>query len=115
MPGLSITELRDSGPEREARAILASLRSDELLVALMEEGESLGSVPFARRLEQLGNDRVVFVIGGADGLSTELKKMSRWQLSLSPMTFPHELARLILIEQLFRAHSILQGGPYHRA
>ena len=115
MPGLSITELRDNGPEKEAQAILASLRSDELLVALMEEGESLGSVPFARRLEQLGNDRVVFVIGGADGLSTELKKMSRWQLSLSPMTFPHELARLMLIEQLFRAHSILQGGPYHRA
>ena len=114
MPGLSITELRDNGPEKEAQAILASLRSDELLVSLMEQGESLASVPFARRLEQLGNERVAFVIGGADGLTTELKKMSRWQLSLSPMTFPHELARLMLIEQLFRAHSILQGGPYHR-
>ena len=115
MPGLSITELRDNGPEKEAQAILASLRSDELFVSLMEQGESLASVPFARRLEQLGNERVAFVIGGADGLTTELKKMSRWQLSLSPMTFPHELARLMLIEQLFRAHSILQGGPYHRA
>ena len=114
MPGLSITELRDNGPEKEAQAILASLRSDELFVSLMEQGESLSSVPFARRLEQLGNERVAFVIGGADGLTTELKKMSRWQLSLSPMTFPHELARLMLIEQLFRAHSILQGGPYHR-
>lgn len=114
MPGLSITELRDNGPEKEAQAILASLRSDELFVSLMEQGESLASVPFARRLEQLGNERIAFVIGGADGLTTELKKMSRWQLSLSPMTFPHELARLMLIEQLFRAHSILQGGPYHR-
>ena len=114
LPGLSITELRDNGPEKEAQAILASLRSDELFVSLMEQGESLASVPFARRLEQLGNERVAFVIGGANGLTTELKKMSRWQLSLSPMTFPHELARLMLIEQLFRAHSILQGGPYHR-
>ena len=115
MPGLSVTELRDNGPEKEAQAILASLRSNECLVSLMEQGETLASVPFAHRLEQLGNERVAFVIGGADGLSTELKKMSRWQLSLSPMTFPHELARLMLIEQLFRAHSILQGGPYHRA
>ena len=114
LPGLSITELRDNGPEKEAQAILASLRSDELFVSLMEQGESLASVPFARRLEQLGNERVAFVIGGANGLTAELKKMSRWQLSLSPMTFPHELARLMLIEQLFRAHSILQGGPYHR-
>ena len=114
MPGLSITELRDNGPEKEAQAILASLRSDELFVSLMEQGECLASVPFARRLEQLGNERIAFVIGGADGLTTELKKMSRWKLSLSPMTFPHELARLMLIEQLFRAHSILQGGPYHR-
>ena len=114
MPGLSVIELRDTGPEKEAEAILASLRSDELFVSLMEQGESLASVPFARRLEQLGNERVAFVIGGADGLTTELKKKSRWQLSLSPMTFPHELARLMLVEQLFRAYSILQGGPYHR-
>ncbi len=114
MPGLSVTELRDSGPEKEAQSILATLRRDEFLVALMEQGEALASVPFARRLEQLGHERVAFVIGGADGLSTELKKQSQWQLSLSPMTFPHELARLMLIEQLFRAHSIHLGGPYHR-
>ena len=115
MPGLSVHELRDNGPEKEAQAILASLRPDECLVALMEEGDSLASVPFARRLAQLGNQRVAFVLGGADGLTNELKQQSRWQLSLSPMTFPHELARLMLIEQLFRAHSIHQGGPYHRA
>ena len=115
MPGLSVHELRDNGPEKEAQAILASLCPDECLVALMEEGDSLASVPFARRLAQLGNQRVAFVLGGADGLTNELKQQSRWQLSLSPMTFPHELARLMLIEQLFRAHSIHQGGPYHRA
>ena len=55
------------------------------------------------------------MIGGADGLTNELKGRAHWQLSLSPMTFPHELARLMLIEQLFRAQAILQGSPYHRA
>ena len=66
-------------------------------------------------LDQLGNQRLAFVIGGADGLTNELKGRAHWQLSLSPMTFPHELARLMLIEQLFRAQAILQGSPYHRA
>ena len=81
----------------------------------MEEGDAVGSIPFARRLDQLGNQRLAFVIGGADGLTNELKGRAHWQLSLSPMTFPHELARLMLIEQLFRAQAILQGSPYHRA
>ena len=115
LPGLEIVELRDSTPQKEADAIQASLRSDERLIALMEEGDSLASIPFARRLERYGNERLAFVIGGADGLTSELKSRASWRLSLSPMTFPHELARLMLIEQLFRAQAILQGSPYHRA
>ena len=115
LPGLEIIEIRDSTPQKEAETIRANLRSDERLIALMEEGDDLGSIPFARRLEQLGNQRLAFVIGGADGLTTELKGSGHWRLSLSPMTFPHELARLMLIEQLFRAQAILQGSPYHRA
>ena len=87
----------------------------EHLIALMEEGVAVGSIPFAQRLETLGNQRLAFVIGGADGLTPALKQGAQWQLSLSPMTFPHELARLMLIEQLFRAQAILQGSPYHRA
>ena len=115
LPGLEIVEIRDSTPTKEAEAIRASLRPDDHLIALMEEGTPLASEPFARRLEQLGNQRLAFVIGGADGLTDALKTSARWQLSLSPMTFPHELARLMLIEQLFRAQAILQGSPYHRA
>jgi len=60
-------------------------------------------------------ERIAFVIGGADGLTDALKAEAHWRLSLSPMTFPHELARLMLVEQLFRAQAILQGRPYHRA
>ena len=115
LPGLEVIELRDSTPQKEADAIQAALRSDERLIALMEEGDTLASIPFARRLERYGNERLAFVIGGADGLTAELKARASWRLSLSPMTFPHELARLMLIEQLFRAQAILQGSPYHRA
>ena len=115
LPGLTISELRDSNPEKEADAIRAALRPDETLIALMEQGDTLGSVAFAQRLEQFGNQRLAFVIGGADGLTPELKAQAHWRLSLSPMTFPHELARLMLVEQLFRAQAIVQGSPYHRA
>ena len=115
LPGLGITELRDSNRDREAEAIRQALRPDELPVMLMEQGVALSSIDFAERLQVLGSERLAFVIGGADGLSDALKTSARWQLSLSPLTFPHELARLLLLEQLYRARSILQGSPYHRA
>ncbi len=113
--GLSVIELRDGTPEKEDSAIKDALLPDERLVVLMEEGETLASIPFARRLERYGNERLAFIIGGADGLTADLKAKADWRLSLSPMTFPHELARLMLIEQLFRAQAIIQGSPYHRA
>ena len=115
LPGLTIVELRDSNPKKEAESIRQTLRSDEWPVMLMEQGETLTSINFAERLRSLGSQRLAFVIGGADGFTAELKNLAHWKLSLSPMTFPHELARLLLIEQLFRAQAIQQGSPYHRA
>lgn len=115
LPGLEIVEVRDGTPAREADAIRAALRPDERLVALAEEGETLGSAAFASALERRAGDRLAFVIGGADGLEPSLKAAASWRLSLSPLTLPHELARLLLVEQLYRARSILAGGPYHRA
>ena len=115
LPGLSITELRDSTPDKEAEAIRQALRPDELPVVLMEQGSTLDSVRFSEQLSTYGSQRLAFVIGGADGITAELKAIAAWQLSLSPMTFPHELARLLLLEQLFRAQSIRAGSPYHRA
>ncbi len=114
LPGLTITEIRDSRPKQEAKALKASLRSDEQLIALTEEGEQLSSIAFAERLQDLGSQRLAFVIGGPDGLSPETKASAHWRLSLSFLTFPHEIARLLLVEQLYRAHTIMQGGPYHR-
>jgi len=118
LPGLTVVELRDSTPEREAAAIRAELRPDERLVVLTEEGHSLDSRTLAARLAALQASgeasRLAFAIGGADGLEPALRVEAFWRLSLSPLTFPHELARLLLLEQLYRAQSILQGGPYHR-
>ena len=115
LPGLEMLELRDTGMAREAEAIRAAKRPDEKLVALTEEGRGFCSLTFAQALEGSGSERLAFVIGGADGLDPAIKAEASWQLSLSPMTFPHELARLLLLEQLYRALSIQQGGPYHRA
>jgi 23S rRNA (pseudouridine1915-N3)-methyltransferase len=115
LPGLVVTELRDSTMAKEAEAIAAALRPDERLVLLTEEGNTYTSVAFAQQLRDSGSERLAFVIGGAEGLDPALKARASWRLSLSPMTFPHELARLLLLEQLYRASSILQGGPYHKA
>jgi 23S rRNA (pseudouridine1915-N3)-methyltransferase len=115
LPGLEVVELRDGGMEREAAAITAALHAQERLVVLTEEGRTFSSTAFAQALEGSGSERLAFVIGGADGLDPALKARANWRLSLSPMTFPHELARLLLLEQLYRALSIQQGGPYHRA
>lgn len=114
LPGLTVVELKDADPGREAQAIREQLRRDEAMVTLTEEGGLHSSVQLAERLRGLGSQRLAFVIGGADGLDAGLKATASWQLSLSPLTFPHELARLLLLEQLYRAQTILQGGPYHR-
>ncbi len=114
LPGLSITEIRNSNPQKEAESILSSLRKDELPVVLDEKYKTLSSIEFANHLQTLQNQRLAFIIGGTEGLNANIKNIAEWKLSLSPLTFPHEIARLLFIEQLYRAQSILQGSPYHR-
>ena len=114
LPGLQVVELRDAGKAKEAEAVLAALQPGEQLVVTAEEGQTFDSQAFAERLEGSGSERLVFVIGGAEGIDPALKARASWKLSLSPMTFPHELARLLLLEQLYRALTIQQGGPYHK-
>ena len=114
LPGLQVVELRDAGKAKEAEAVLAALQPGEQLVVMAEEGQTFDSPAFAERLKGSGSERLVFVIGGAEGIDPALKARASWKLSLSPMTFPHELARLLLLEQLYRALTIQQGGPYHK-
>lgn len=101
----------------ECQRIRAALPKGCRVVAMDERGRSLTSEQFATEIERwrgLG-DEVGFVIGGADGLAVELKSSAAMLLSLSKMTLPHALARVMLAEQLYRAHTILSGHPYHRA
>ena len=114
LPGLTITELRDGDLKKETQSILASIKPYESLIALTEEGEGLSSIAFSKRLQKLAPSRLAFVIGGANGLTCEIKAMANFCLSLSPLTFPHEIARLLLAEQIYRASTISQGSPYHR-
>ena len=115
LPGLTITELRDSTPLKEAQEIKTKLKNNQTLIVLTEEGDSLASIPFAEYLKAFDSQQLAFVIGGADGIAPEIKNLAHSLLSLSPMTFPHEIARLLLVEQLYRATTIIKGGPYHRS
>jgi len=101
----------------EADRIRAALPARCFKVVLAECGQPCATTEFARRIErwkQQGQD-VVFVIGGADGTARELQQQADLLLSLSPLTLPHGLCRVLLVEQLYRAVSLLAGHPYHRA
>jgi 23S rRNA (pseudouridine1915-N3)-methyltransferase len=102
---------------REAAALLAKVPDGSLIVALDENGTADSSQRFAKRLGQwrdAGTRSLAFLIGGADGHGAAALRAARHRLSLGPMTWPHLLVRGLLLEQLYRAHSILAGHPYHR-
>jgi 23S rRNA (pseudouridine1915-N3)-methyltransferase len=116
---IELPESRASGPrakDEEGRALLAKLSPRDALVALDERGKALTSVAFAAwlgRQQDTGRD-VAFAIGGDEGLSDEVRARAALVLSLSAMTLPHRLARLVLAEQVYRAFTILRGEPYHK-
>ena len=114
LPGLEVIEIKDSNQTKEENIIKQIISKNETLVTLNENGQSFTSKQLATKLLNSYNQKIIFVIGGASGLSPSLNNSASWQLSLSPLTFPHEIARLLLIEQLYRAKNITQGGPYHK-
>ncbi|HLT76568.1 MAG TPA: 23S rRNA (pseudouridine(1915)-N(3))-methyltransferase RlmH [Ferrovibrio sp.] len=102
---------------REAALLLAAIPKGAVIIALDERGKSLTSRAFADQLaawRDHGEQEVAFVIGGADGLDRSVLDRARLTLSLSAMTWPHLLARVMLLEQLYRAWSLQTGHPYHR-
>jgi 23S rRNA (pseudouridine1915-N3)-methyltransferase len=121
---IEVVEIKESrAPEAERRKIeesiaLANVIPDgAVLVLLDERGEALGSGAFAERLAQWrdgGQPAVAFIIGGADGLAENLRARTRTTLSFGNATWPHQLVRIMLLEQLYRAVTILSGHPYHR-
>ena len=114
LPGLEVIEIKDNNQSKEEHTIKEIIRKNEILVTLNENGQSFTSKQLTTKLLNSHNQNIIFVIGGASGLSPSFNNSASWQLSLSPLTFPHEIARLLLIEQLYRAKTITQGGPYHK-
>ena len=110
MPDLLINEFKSFDLNK-----LKGINSNYILISLSEEGKTFNSQEFASLLQGFNNNKINFLIGDPDGLSSDIKSNSDLLLSLSPLTFPHELARLILIEQIYRAISIVKKSPYHRS
>ncbi|MBU7594158.1 23S rRNA (pseudouridine(1915)-N(3))-methyltransferase RlmH [Metabacillus halosaccharovorans] len=103
--------------EKEGERILSKISDDTYVIALAIEGKMKSSEQMAKDLDQLatyGKSKVAFVIGGSLGLSSAVMKRSNDSLSFSKMTFPHQLMRLILLEQVYRAFRINRGEPYHK-
>jgi 23S rRNA (pseudouridine1915-N3)-methyltransferase len=111
---LTIESIKDSHPEQEARRLLAHIKKQPGFVfALSEHGQSYTSETFSSRLYGLG-PKVYFIIGGPFGLPSAIQKGADELLSLSTMTFPHEMAQVMLLEQLYRAVSIHHKRKYHK-
>lgn len=103
--------------EKEGQRILSNIKDGAYVIALAIEGRMLSSEELASRLQKLGVDgisHIVFVIGGSLGLSDEVMGRADYALSFSKMTFPHQLMRVILLEQIYRAYRIMTGAPYHK-
>ena len=120
---LEVIELPESklpeepSPAQIQQALDAEAARGGALVAMCIEGSPCSSEEMSRKMQQLavsGSTQVTFLIGGSVGLSEELKRRADWRLSMSPMTFPHHLARVMLLEQIYRAFQIQQGTKYHK-
>ena len=102
--------------KQEGERVQDRLQDGDLLVLLDENGRSFRSEEFARFLDKLQHQtarRIVFLIGGAYGVDPQVKARAQYEVSLSPMTFSHQMVRLFFVEQLYRAMTILRNEPYH--
>ena len=103
--------------EKEGERILKALKDDAYVIALAIEGKMLDSVELSRKIESLGisgTSHIAFVIGGSLGLAPAVMKRADYALSFSRMTFPHQLMRVVLLEQLYRSYRIMKNEPYHK-
>ena len=120
---IEVIELKDEGLVEEAKAIklegekIKKYISDrDYIVTLEIEGKQVSSTEFADKINNMliENSNIVFIIGGSYGVSDEIKQISKFKLSFSKMTFPHQLFRVILLEQIYRGFKILNNESYHK-
>lgn len=120
---IELIEVKDEGLVEESKAIFLEaekikkhLSPRDYIITMEIEGKQLTSEEFSEKLNQIQieNSNIVFIIGGSYGLSDEIKQMSKLHLSFSKMTFPHQLFRVLLLEQMYRCYKILNNESYHK-
>ena len=112
---IEIIELKDSNIKEERDNILKYINK-EFIITLEIEGEMLDSPTLSKKIDNifLTNSNITFIIGGSDGLHGDIKKLSNFKLSFSRLTFPHQLFRVMLLEQIYRSFKILNNETYHK-
>ena len=103
--------------EKEGERLLKNIKDDAYVICLCIDGKQMDSEELSEKIEKLGiqgTSHIYFVIGGSLGLADDVIKRANFKLSFSPMTFPHQLMRLILLEQIYRAYRIMNHEPYHK-
>ncbi|WP_288481018.1 23S rRNA (pseudouridine(1915)-N(3))-methyltransferase RlmH [uncultured Clostridium sp.] len=103
--------------EKEGKQILSKIKENAFVIAMDLGGKNLTSEEFSKFIDQngvMGNSNIVFLIGGSLGLSDEVKKRANYKLCFSKMTFPHQLFRVMLLEQIYRGFRIMKNEPYHK-
>ena len=114
---VTVEELKEENPDAEGQNILKRLKKDTFVITLEIQGKALSSDELSSKLQELGlegKSDITFVIGGSDGLSEEVSRRSDFKLSFSRMTFPHQMIRIFLLEQIYRSFKIMKGETYHK-
>lgn len=113
---VDIIEVMDSNIKEEKDLILKKIDKKDYIITLEIEGKECSSVEFSNMIDKtlINNSNITFIIGGSDGLDDEIKNISNFKLSFSKMTFPHQLFRIILLEQIYRAFKIIHNESYHK-
>lgn len=113
---INIIEVEDSIMKEESIRILKNIKKDDFVITLEINGNVISSVEFANKIDKLfiTNSNITFVIGGSDGIDDSVKERSNYSLSFSTLTFPHQLFRVILLEQIYRCFKILNNETYHK-
>ena len=111
-----IIEVMDSNIKEEKELILKKIDKKDFIITMEIEGKQLSSVEFSELIDKvlINNPNITFIIGGSDGLDNEIKNLSNYKLSFSKMTFPHQLFRVVLLEQIYRVFKILHNESYHK-
>ena len=113
---INIIEVEDSMMKEESIRLLKNIKKDDFVITLEINGNVISSVEFANKIDKLfiTNSNITFVIGGSDGIDDSVKERSNYSLSFSTLTFPHQLFRVILLEQIYRCFKILNNETYHK-